>query len=73
MLGKFRNIVGEEDVGGGRDEYSIYVGGRNVATTSVAGATLFVPNNWPYGRLDTESPGGMAPASPQAPIPSFDR
>ena len=25
------------------------------------------------GRLDTESSGGMAPTSPQAPPPSFDR
>ena len=73
MLGEIRDIVGEEDVGGWRDEDSTAVGGRNAATAGVAGATLFVPNDWPYGRLDTESSGGMAPASPQASIPAFDR
>ena len=30
-------------------------------------------NDWPYGRLDTESSVGIAPASPQAPPPAFDR
>ena len=60
-------------MGGGRDEDSTAVGGRNAATAGVAGATSCVPNDWPYGRLDTESSGGMAPASPQAPPPSFDR
>ena len=73
MLGESRDIIGEEDVGGGRDEDSTAIGGMNAATSDVAGATLFVPNDWPYGRLDTKLSGGMAPESPQAPIPSFDR
>ena len=73
MLGESRNIVGEEDVGVGRDKDSTDVGGRNAATSGVAGATFFVPKDWPYGWLDTESLGGMAPESPQAPISSFDR
>ena len=73
MLEKSRNIVGEEEEGGGRDEDSAAVGERNTATAGVSGATLFVPNNWLYGRLDTESSGGMTPASHQAFIPSFDR
>ena len=60
-------------MGGGRDEDSTAVGGRNAATAGVAGATSCVPNDWPYGRLDTESSGGMAPASPQALPLSFDR
>ena len=60
-------------MGGGRDEDLTVVGERNAATAGVSGATLFVPNDWPYGRLDTESSGRMAPASPQASAPSFDR
>ena len=60
-------------MGGGRDEDSTAIGGKNAATAGVAGATSCVPNDWPYGRLDTESSGRMAPASPQAPPPSFDR
>ena len=60
-------------MGGGRDEDSAAVGGRNAATAGVSGATSCVPNYWPHGRLDTESSGGIAPASPQAPPPSFDR
>ena len=67
MLDESRDIVGEEEVSGGRDEDSTAVGGRNGATAGVAGAILCVPNDWPYGRLDTESSGGMAPASPQSP------
>ena len=55
MLGKSRDILGVEDVGWGRDEDSTAVGGRNAATAGVAGAILFIPNNWPYGRLETES------------------
>ena len=72
-MDKSCDIVGEEELGGGRDEYSTAVGGRNAATAGVAGATLCVPNDFLYGRLDTESPGRMAPAPPQAPSPSFDR
>ena len=60
-------------MGGGRDEDSAAVGGSNAATAGVASATPCVPNDWPYGRLDTESSGGMAPASPQAPPTSFDK
>ena len=60
-------------MGEGRDEDSTAVGGRNAATAGVAGATLFFPNYWPYGRLDTEFSGGMAPAYPQAPPLSFER
>ena len=55
MLGKSRDILGEEDVGWGRDEDSTAVGGRNAATAGVARAILFIPNDWPYGRLETES------------------
>ena len=73
MLDEYLNIVGEEDVGGGRDEDSTSVGGRNASTAVVAGSTLCVPNNWPYGQLDTESSGGIAPESTQAPSPSFVR
>ena len=69
MLDKYRNIAGEEEVGGGRDEDSTAVGGRTVATAGVYGATSYVPNDWPYGLLDTESSGGMAPESHQAPPP----
>ena len=73
MLGKSRDILGEEGVGWGGDEDSTAVGGRNAATAGVAGAILFIPNDWPYDRLDTESSGGMAPAFPQSPIPCFGR
>ena len=73
MIKKSYDIVGEEKVGGGRYEYSTAVGGRNAATSGVVGVTSFVPNYWPYGRLDTELSGGMAPASSQAQPPSFDR
>ena len=73
MLGKSRGIVGEEEVGGGRDEDSTAIGGKNAATAGVAGATSCVPNDCPYGRLDTESSGGMAPVSNQANPPSFNR
>ena len=72
MLGKSRDVLGEEEVGGGRDEDSTAIGGKNAVTASVAGANSCIPNDWPYGRLDTESSGGMAPASPQPPPPSFD-
>ena len=44
-----------------------------MATAGVAGVTSCVPNDCLYGRLDTETSGGMAPASPQTPPPSFDR
>ena len=60
-------------MGGGRDEDSTAVGGRNAATARVAGATVSVPNNRAYGQLDTELSGGMAPSSPQATPPYFDR
>ena len=73
MLDESRDVVGEEEVGGGRDEDLTAIGGKNAATAGVAGATLCVPNNWLYGQLDTESSGGMVPASPQLPPPSFDR
>ena len=73
MLGKSRDILGEEDVGWGRDEDSTAVGGRNAATAGVASTTLCVPIDWSYVRLDTESSGGMAPASHQAPLLSFFR
>ena len=73
MLDESRHIVGEGGVGRGRDEDSTAVGGSNAATTSVSGATSCVPNDWPYGRLDTALSGRLAPASPQDPPPSFDR
>ena len=60
-------------MGGGRDEDSTAIGEKNAATAGVDGATSCVPNDWPYGRLDTEPSRGMAPAFPQAPPPSFDR
>ena len=60
-------------MGGGRDYDSTAGWGRNAATAGVAGATLCVPNNFMYGRLDTESSGSMATASNQTPLPSFDR
>ena len=73
MLGNSRDIFGEEDVGGRRDDDSTAVRGRNESTAGVAGATLFVSNDFMYGRLDTDSSGGIAPESHQAPIPFFDR
>ena len=73
MLGESRDVVGEEEVGGGRDEDSRSIGGKNAATAGVAGATSCIPRDWPYGRLDTESSGRMAPEYSQAPPPSFDR
>ena len=53
MLGESRDIVGEEEVGGGRDEDSTSIGGENADTAGVASATLCVPNHWIYVRLDT--------------------
>ena len=73
MLDEYRDIVGEEEVRGGRDEDSTAVGGRNAATSGVAGATSCVPKIFPYGWLDTYLSGGMAPASHQAPLLSFFR
>ena len=55
MLDESRDIVGEEEVGGGRDEDSTAVGGRNVATAGVLGATSCIPNYLPYGRGWTQS------------------
>ena len=72
MLEKSHDIVSEEDMGGGRDEYLTAVGGRNAATAGVAGATSCVHNNCPYGWLDTEFSGEMTPESPQAAPPYFD-
>ena len=60
-------------MGGGTDEDLTAIGGKIMATASVAGSTSCVPNNFPYGQLDTESSGGMAPESSQAPTLSFDR
>ena len=62
MLEKSHDIVSEEDMGGGRDEYLTAVGGRNADISDVAGATSCVPKYFPYGRFDTESSGGMSPA-----------
>ena len=73
MLDESHEIVGDEEVGGGRDEDSIAVGGRNADTDGDLIATLCVPNNFLYGRLDTEPSGGMAPAYSLAPQPSLDR
>ena len=73
MLGESRDIVGEEEVGGGKDEDYIAIGGKNAATSVVVGATLCVPNYWLHVRLEKKSSGGMATASPQAPPLSFDR
>ena len=73
MMRKSRNVVGEEEVGGRRDEYSTSIVGKNEATSGVAGATSFVPNNWTCVQLDTESYGGMVPVSHQDPSSSFDR
>ena len=58
---------------GGVDEDPTAVGGRNAATSSFSGAISCVPNYCLYGQLYTELSGGMAPASPQAPPPYFDR
>ena len=71
MLGKFHDILREDKVGGGRDDYLTAVGGKNADTAGVAGATSCVHNYCPYGRLDIDSSGGMAPAYPQAPSTSF--
>ena len=38
MMGESCNVVGEEEVGGGRDEDSISMGGGDVATDGVSGA-----------------------------------
>ena len=73
MLGKYRDIVGKEEVGGGRDEDLTAVVHKNSDTAGVAGATSYVPNDFLYERLDIESSGGMAPASLQAPLTSLDR
>ena len=72
MLDKSRDIVVEEEVVGGRYEYSKALGGGDAATDGVAGTTAYVPNNFPYVRLDTELSGGMVTEYPQAPPPSFD-
>ena len=40
MLDEYHNIVGEEEVGGERDEDSTAVGGRNAATAGVSNAPL---------------------------------
>ena len=56
-----------------RDDYLTAVGGRNAATSGIYGATLCVLNYCPYIQLDTELSVGMAPESPQAPPPFFDR
>ena len=45
MLDKSRDIVGEEEVGGRRDEDSTALGERNADTAGVAGATLCVTND----------------------------
>ena len=54
-------------MGGGRDDYLTAVRGRNADTAGVSGATSCVHNDCPYGWLDIELSGGMAPAYPQAP------
>ena len=71
MLGKSHDIVGEEEVGGGRDDYLTAVGGKNADTAGVAGATSCVHNDCPYGRFNIKSSRGIAPASPQPPSTSF--
>ena len=71
MLDEYRDVAGEEEMGGGRDDYLTAVGEKNADTAGVAGATSCVHNDCPYGRLDIESSGGMAPAYPQAPSTSF--
>ena len=48
MLGESRDVVGEEEVGGRRDEESKAIGVDNAATAGVAGATLCV-DVWPVG------------------------
>ena len=45
MLVESRDVVGVVEVGGGRDEDSTDIRGKNAATAGVAGATLFVPND----------------------------
>ena len=54
MLGKCHDIVGKEDMGGGVDKYLTAVGWRNADTVGVVSATSCVPNNFLYGRLDTD-------------------
>ena len=49
MLEESGDLVGEEEVGGGRDEDLTDLGERNTATAGVAGATSCVPNDWSYG------------------------
>ena len=73
MLDEYCNILGEEEVCEGKDEDFTSVGGRNADNYGVSCVTPCVPNNWMYGRLDTELLGGMVPTSPQAPPPPFDR
>ena len=58
--------------GWGRDEDSTAIGGKKAATASVASATSCVPNDWLYSRLYTDLSLGMAHASPQATLSSFD-
>ena len=64
ILDESRDILGEEKVGGGRNEDSTAIGGRNSATAGAAGSTFCVPNDWPHGWLDTESSGGMVSTYP---------
>ena len=45
MLNELRGIVGEEEVGGGRDDDSAAVGERNADTAGVAGVTLCIFND----------------------------
>ena len=54
MLGESRDILGQDDVCVGKDEDLTAVRGRNAATAGVSGANFFVPNDCPYGQLDTE-------------------
>ena len=72
MLVKSRDIVGKEDVGGGRYEDLTNVGHKNADTAGVSGSTSCVPNNFLYGWLDIDTSGGMTPASPQAPSQFFE-
>ena len=72
MLEKSREILGEEEVGGRRDEDFTALGGRNADTAGVSGAISCVPNICLCCRLNTELSGGMAPASPKEYIPSID-
>ena len=54
MLDESRDVVGEEEVGGGIDEDLAAIRGKNAATAGNAGATSCVPKDWMYGRLDTD-------------------